>query len=170
MPAARVRYLGEVAETVHAYRGEAERQIELARRAQQLTAGAAAAEESGHAAAAAELDQLAAAARSGLSARAQELLDAWPSTSRIVCGDFNAEPESEVLSAATERGLVDAFASMPRAFTCNANGQKKRIDYILHTPNYASTPVAPARVDDDTPLPSDEEPSDHVAIEARLDP
>ncbi len=95
-----------------------------------------------------------------------ELLDVWPSGARIVCGDFNAGPESDVLRLAEERGLKDAYATLPEAYTCNANGHKKRIDFILHTANFLARPSPIAAVDDDTPLPSETQPSDHIAIEA----
>ncbi len=98
-----------------------------------------------------------------------EILDAWPSSSRIICGDFNAEPESDVLALAKSHGLVDAYASLPEAYTCNANGKKKRIDFILCTSDFVATPSPLPVIDDDTPLPSEVEPSDHIPIEARLD-
>ena len=98
-----------------------------------------------------------------------EILDAWTTSSKIICGDFNAEPESDVLALAKERGLVDAYASLPDAYTCNANGKKKRIDFILTTSDFVATPSPLPAIDDDTPLPSEAEPSDHIAIEARLD-
>ena len=78
VPAGRVRYLGEVTETVRDYRADCERQTERARRGQQFAAAALAARERGHAAAAAELEALAAEARGELGARARELLAAWP--------------------------------------------------------------------------------------------
>lgn len=98
-----------------------------------------------------------------------ELLDTWPSGVRVVCGDFNAVPTSDVLELARERGLKDAYATMDDAFTCNANSKRKRIDYILHTPDFKATPNALPAITDDTPLPSETEPSDHLPIEARLD-
>lgn len=98
-----------------------------------------------------------------------EILDAWTTSSRIVCGDFNAEPESDVLELARSRGLVDAYASLPDAYTCNANGKRKRIDFILCTSDFVPSPSPLPAIDDDTPLPSDVEPSDHIAIEARLE-
>lgn len=100
-----------------------------------------------------------------------EILDTWRAGPRIVCGDFNDEPNGDVLALGLERGFADAYASMPNAFTCNANGKKKRIDFILHSSDYAATPVAPSKVvEDDTALPGEDEPSDHVAIEAQLEP
>jgi mRNA deadenylase 3'-5' endonuclease subunit Ccr4 len=99
-----------------------------------------------------------------------EILDTWPKGTHVICGDFNASPGSEVLSLAEERGLKDAYATLPDAYTCNANGKKKRIDFILHSPDYTATPSPLSKVvDDDTPLPSEDEPSDHIAIEARLE-
>ncbi len=98
-----------------------------------------------------------------------ELLDTWPSGIRIICGDFNAAPSSDVLELARERGLKDAYSSMDEAFTSNANSKCKRIDYILHTPDFRATPTALPAIKDDTALPSETEPSDHLPIEARLD-
>jgi endonuclease/exonuclease/phosphatase family metal-dependent hydrolase len=98
-----------------------------------------------------------------------ELLETWPAGVRVVCGDFNAVPSSDVLELARERGLKDAYASNDDAFTCNANSKRKRIDYILHTADFKATPTPLPAITDDTPLPSESEPSDHLPIEARLD-
>jgi len=98
-----------------------------------------------------------------------EILDAWPSGTRVVCGDFNAGPESEVLALATARGLEDAYASLTGAYTCNANGERKRIDFVLHTPDVAARPSPLPPIEDDTPLPSALEPSDHLPIDVRLE-
>ena len=102
-------------------------------------------------------------------AQLAEVLDRWPAGARIVCGDFNADAGSVVLALARERGLGDAYAAMPDAYTCNANGTRKRIDFILHSADLGATPT-PLRlkVTDDTPLPGVGEPSDHLAIEARV--
>jgi methylmalonyl-CoA mutase len=78
VPAGRVRYLGEVTETAHGYRAEAEQQVELARRAQQLRAAALAARERGLTQAATDLDALAAEAGNALAEPARALLEAWP--------------------------------------------------------------------------------------------
>lgn len=98
-----------------------------------------------------------------------EIFDAWPTGPRVVCGDFNAEPGSDVLTLAEARGFRDAYVSLPEAYTSNANGKKKRIDFILCSADFTATPSPVTRVEDDTPLPSETEPSDHIAIEARLD-
>jgi len=104
------------------------------------------------------------------AAQARELLDAlrrFPCDGWIVCGDFNAESESDALAAFRERGFVDAYANAP-APTCNSNRRTKRIDFILHSPALRSTPAPLPAIADDTPLPSETEPSDHLAISAEI--
>jgi endonuclease/exonuclease/phosphatase family metal-dependent hydrolase len=98
-----------------------------------------------------------------------EILDHWKEGARVVCGDFNAEPDSEVLALARSRGLSDAYASLAGSFTANSNGRKKRIDYILHSSEFSAVPTPLGPLADDTPMPSETEPSDHLAIEARID-
>ena len=80
----------------------------------------------------------------------------------IVCGDFNAEPDSSVLSVF--RDFVDAHPVS--VCTCNSNGRAKKIDYILATRELSASPIASPIVTDDTPLPSALEPSDHVSLRA----
>jgi mRNA deadenylase 3'-5' endonuclease subunit Ccr4 len=99
----------------------------------------------------------------------KEILEIWPTGIRIVCGDFNASPDSDVLELSREKGLKDAYSTQEGGWTCNANSKRKRIDYILHTAEFSSTPSALPILQDDTPLPSESEPSDHLPIEARLD-
>jgi len=98
-----------------------------------------------------------------------EVLDAWASGPRIICGDFNAEPTSDVVALAAERGFQDAFVNLPNAYTCNTNAKKRRVDFILHTAEFKASPIPPAKITDDTPLPSASEPSDHLPIEAQLE-
>jgi endonuclease/exonuclease/phosphatase family metal-dependent hydrolase len=98
-----------------------------------------------------------------------EILDHWSGGTRIVCGDFNVEPDSEILTFAKSRGFSDAYASLPDACTCNSNGKRKRIDFILHTSEFKATPTPLAPITNETPLPSETQPSDHIPIEARLD-
>jgi mRNA deadenylase 3'-5' endonuclease subunit Ccr4 len=98
-----------------------------------------------------------------------EVLDAWPSGARIICGDFNAEPTSDVVGLAIERGFKDAYVDLPDAFTCNTSAKKRRIDFILHTSEFKATPTPLSPITDETALPSDKEPSDHLAIEAQFE-
>jgi len=86
VPAARVRYLAEIAETVRGYRSWATTQARLARERQQLrAAGAMLAAECGKESA--ELDALAADRDGKLDPRAKKLLDMWPKTKAAYAGD-----------------------------------------------------------------------------------
>jgi endonuclease/exonuclease/phosphatase family metal-dependent hydrolase len=97
-----------------------------------------------------------------------EILDAWPSGRRIICGDFNATPDSCVMDLARSRGLLDAHATFANTYTCVTNGERKRIDFILHTPDFDASPSPLPSIGDETPMPSNLEPSDHLPLEARL--
>jgi endonuclease/exonuclease/phosphatase family metal-dependent hydrolase len=98
-----------------------------------------------------------------------ELLDAWPTGPRVVCGDFNAEPASSVLTLAKSRGFADAHAAFTSGYTCLADGERKRIDYVLYTDEFGAKPSPLPSLDDDRALPSETDPSDHVPIEVRLE-
>ncbi len=107
IPAARVRYLADIAETVRAYHGWAEKQARVARERQQLRAAKAmlgtqvASEKSAdeasakavsHAATASNdprpaLDALIAERDAKLEARSRKLLDMWPRTQTAYAGD-----------------------------------------------------------------------------------
>ena len=90
--------------------------------------------------------------------------DAW-----IIAGDLNVTPESEIISLIEESGLRCAHAGRPTSYTGNFNGEAKKIDYLLHTPNLRSDPYELCAIDAQTVLPSAEQPSDHVAVIARFD-
>lgn len=85
----------------------------------------------------------------------------------IVCGDLNATAESELVRLLAERGFADPFDR--DACTCNANGRRRKIDWIFHTADLVARALPAPRVEDATPLPSPEQPSDHVAIVAAFD-
>jgi methylmalonyl-CoA mutase len=86
VPAARVRYLADIATTARDYRAWAERQAKLARERQQLAAAkamlAAECRLPGH-----ELDPLIADREAKLDARSKKLLDMWPRTRAAYAGD-----------------------------------------------------------------------------------
>ena len=103
----------------------------------------------------------------------RELLDARAElapgcSSWIICGDLNATAESQVVQLLQEAGFRDAYAAHPQAFTCNANRKSKRIDYLFHSNDLLAGPADLPMIGDDTPLPSAEHPSDHLAISARF--
>jgi mRNA deadenylase 3'-5' endonuclease subunit Ccr4 len=85
--------------------------------------------------------------------------DGW-----IMCGDFNATPSSPIVATLQQAGLYYAHESDQRARTCNSNANAKLIDYLFHSSALLAKPVGSPRLDDETPLPSLEQPSDHLAI------
>ena len=90
-------------------------------------------------------------------------------TAWIVCGDFNAEPGSDGVTAFRAAGWRFTHQADARAYTCNSNARAKTIDYLFHSPGLRSTPAALPVVDDHTPLPGADQPSDHVAVSARFE-
>lgn len=84
---------------------------------------------------------------------------------RVVCGDFNAEPDSHALALARERGFLDGVVDGP---TCNSGQRAKRIDYLLYTVALVAAAAPTTTIEDHTPLPSEREPSDHVPVMARF--
>jgi endonuclease/exonuclease/phosphatase (EEP) superfamily protein YafD len=104
----------------------------------------------------------------------RELLDARATfvprcPSWIIVGDFNDTADSPVVRSVRSAGFVDAYQDQAMAFTCNPNGRAKRIDYLFHTPDLCSQVIRLPRIDDHTPLPFREEPSDHLAVMAHFD-
>jgi mRNA deadenylase 3'-5' endonuclease subunit Ccr4 len=89
--------------------------------------------------------------------------DGW-----IMCGDFNATPSSPIVATLQQAGLRYAHESDQSARTCNSNANAKLIDYLFHSSALLATPIGSPRLDDDTPLPSAEQPSDHLAIMAEF--
>ena len=86
VPAARARYLADIADTVRAYRQHAREQSKLARERQQLGASKAMVRaECGEEVAA--LDVLMAAREAALDARSKKLLEMWPQMQRAYSGD-----------------------------------------------------------------------------------
>jgi mRNA deadenylase 3'-5' endonuclease subunit Ccr4 len=94
---------------------------------------------------------------------------ARPGADWFICGDLNAKPESPVLAALAQAGYRPTHAAMQPGFTCNPNRAAKTIDYVCHTAAIRSMPLPLMPIDDLTPLPSCEQPSDHLAVVARFD-
>jgi endonuclease/exonuclease/phosphatase family metal-dependent hydrolase len=88
--------------------------------------------------------------------------DGW-----VVCGDLNATPGSAVLERMLARGLRDSHEGASGA-TCNFAAGPKRIDFVLCSASLTALPQALAPIGPDTPLPSFEEPSDHLPVAAIL--
>ncbi len=89
------------------------------------------------------------------------------SAASVVCGDFNVDPDKDFIQKMIASGYIDAYASAPQP-TANSQCRAKRIDYIFHTAAFESDPLPLPFIDDETPLPSETEPSDHLPIRAAL--
>jgi len=87
----------------------------------------------------------------------------------IVCGDFNATPDSDVVQLLQRAGFRASHAGQPKAATCNANQRAKLIDYIFHNDGMKQESIPLIPVDDTTPLPGPGQASDHVPVIAEFD-
>ncbi len=81
----------------------------------------------------------------------------------VICGDLNVRPDSPVIQLFQDRGFTDAYGGAPQP-TCNPNRRAARIDYIFASPNLAVVAEPIPELDDDTPMPSTTEPSDHLPL------
>ena len=90
-----------------------------------------------------------------------------PSPLQIICGDCNAEPGSGPIKVFEDAGFTYPHRNAP---TCNSNRRAKQIDFILTRGPASVTPVPPPPIDNDTPLPSADHPSDHLPLLAVVDP
>lgn len=84
----------------------------------------------------------------------------------ILCGDFNVTPESDVVRMLLQQGLDYAHRKRAPVGTCIANRRARMIDYLFYTRALQARPLALSPLDDETPLPSSAEPSDHLAVRA----
>jgi mRNA deadenylase 3'-5' endonuclease subunit Ccr4 len=95
--------------------------------------------------------------------------DAGSPDGQILCGDLNVAPESDVVEALVADGFDYAHRQCPEALTCNSNRQPQLIDHLFYRGSLRARPIPPARVDADTPLPSLDQPSDHVPLAAAFE-
>lgn len=95
--------------------------------------------------------------------------DANASDAQIICGDLNVTPESDVVDALLGAGFDYAHRDSAGISTCNSNGEAKLIDYLFSRVSLRAHAVAPPVIDGLTPLPSRDQPSDHVPLLARFD-
>jgi endonuclease/exonuclease/phosphatase family metal-dependent hydrolase len=86
----------------------------------------------------------------------------------LVCGDFNSTPDGEVVDALRQGGFEFAHAGRTHVRSCVANRRARLIDYLFHTGQLRSQPFDPPPIEDRTKLPSEEQPSDHVALMAEI--
>jgi mRNA deadenylase 3'-5' endonuclease subunit Ccr4 len=93
----------------------------------------------------------------------QPAVDGW-----VICGDFNWAEGSDVFREMTSAGYAAAHAGRPGVWSNVSNGKAKLIDFIFHTAALVAQPLDPPPVSDESILPSQDQPSDHLALEADL--
>ena len=91
------------------------------------------------------------------------LIDKMPKESVLVIGDFNRTPDHFLIKEIIDCGLQDIFAKENRP-TCYANKKVKRIDYIFASKDMIVTPLSCSFLTGKEPIPSQNEPSDHIPI------
>ncbi|MCA9716437.1 MAG: endonuclease/exonuclease/phosphatase family protein [Myxococcales bacterium] len=83
----------------------------------------------------------------------------------IIAGDLNALSQSVVLEAALMRGFVLSCRAQRPWDTVNIGGRRRKLDYLLIPPQSLSPrPCSLPRLERDTPMPSRDEPSDHLPL------
>jgi protein angel len=87
----------------------------------------------------------------------------------IICGDFNVTPDSPLLGVLRDAGFTHAHQAHPGAHTAAPNRAPRVIDYLFHGAALSAAPVLPPVIDEQTPLPGPDHPSDHLALAARFD-
>jgi mRNA deadenylase 3'-5' endonuclease subunit Ccr4 len=97
-----------------------------------------------------------------------QTLNAEPAPITIICGDFNATPDSGVVAVLRESGFDYAHRGLSSVYTCNSNREAKLIDYIFSRGPIRAEALPVRTIGDRTPLPSPEEPSDHLPLIARF--
>lgn len=87
----------------------------------------------------------------------------------IVAGDFNANSQSKVLVEAEHRGYRNSCRSQRPWDTTNINGRRRKIDYLLHTPqHWKPEPGILPELGRRTPMPSETHASDHLPLKVRF--
>jgi endonuclease/exonuclease/phosphatase family metal-dependent hydrolase len=89
--------------------------------------------------------------------------DGW-----LVCGDLNVTGDSEVVRTLIRAGFRPTHDPSQGGATSNANQRAKMIDYLFYGPGLVAEPLPLPMIDDRMPLPGPGQPSDHVAVMARL--
>jgi len=90
--------------------------------------------------------------------------EASSSTIQMICGDFNATPDSSLVSCLIDAGFDYTHRTCSNVFTCNSNHQPKLIDYVFFRGPVRAEPEPLPAIDELTALPSLEQPSDHLPL------
>jgi endonuclease/exonuclease/phosphatase (EEP) superfamily protein YafD len=89
--------------------------------------------------------------------------DGW-----LICGDFNATPNSEIVATLERAGFRYAHAGLAHTYTCKVDAEIKMIDYLFYSAEFRADPRSVMQISDQTVLPSATQPSDHLPIVARF--
>jgi hypothetical protein len=81
---------------------------------------------------------------------------------------LNVTQDSEVIASLRVAGFEHSHVNRPGTATCNPNLQAKMIDFIFYNSALLAEPLALPAVGDETRLPGPVQPSDHVAVRAKL--
>lgn len=84
----------------------------------------------------------------------------------IICGDLNTTVGSGPVDALTKAAFDFTHRAWSDAATCVADKKARMIDYLFFDGALRAKALPLPHVTDETPLPSAEEPSDHVAVRA----
>lgn len=93
----------------------------------------------------------------------QFLLQSIPNTLTIIVGDFNMTPAHPLMQQFYKIGLRDGFADT-NTYSCYANGDFLRVDYILSTKDLQNIPFTNISLIHPHPIPNQNEPSDHLPL------
>lgn len=97
-------------------------------------------------------------------ARFDPACDGW-----LVCGDFNRRPDGDVVATFRRAGYDFAHAGRAHIYSAVVGGRVSLIDYLFHTGAIRAHPLDPPLVSRGTALPSPEQPSDHLALQAEFE-
>jgi len=104
--------------------------------------------------------------------QAVQALAALPETHstglQIICGDFNVTAASAVIELLSAAGFHRTHHGGPGIYTCNSSREPKLIDFICYRGPVCVRPSALPVIDGATPLPSSDQPSDHLPLVARF--
>lgn len=85
---------------------------------------------------------------------------------QILCGDLNVTPASRAVAALQKAGFVFAHEQLgPTAYSANSERRAKLIDFLFYRGalTLSPEPITP-EIDSFTPLPSADQPSDHLPV------
>jgi len=88
----------------------------------------------------------------------------------IICGDFNVQWDSPVVALLRSVGFRATHQPGADIYSCNSSGEPKLIDFIFFRGPVDAEAFPLDVIHGDTPLPSEDHPSDHLPLVARFVP